>query len=244
MGACFDIVEEVCNTDYVNNLEGWLLSDLQFCLLLQSEIVGVPRLEVLWRTLIANTSPESEIPAPESFRIGFRSEVRLSAVVSIRQIVDSGQDRDDAIRTMAALLDKLGATDELQLLPSIDEIMEVYELLFRVGPSALQDAVSVITCLQHGQEREAFEEARVKNVGNRRLLRTRRGMLAFGPASAQAGDQIWLIRDARTPFILHPVPNDTTYTLVGDCYVHGFMHGEMLDPPWNLGDQIGPVNIV
>jgi Heterokaryon incompatibility protein (HET) len=58
---------------------------------------------------------------------------------------------------------------------------------------------------------------------------------AFGPHigvlpnDAACGDRIALLLGGRTPFVLRPVAGTREYELVGACYVHGIMDGELLE---------------
>lgn len=67
----------------------------------------------------------------------------------------------------------------------------------------------------------------------RSLCVTEHGYLGACRAGTREKDLVCLILGANTPFILRRNPKGTdetlnTYTLVGDCYVHGLMHGEGL----------------
>ncbi len=81
-------------------------------------------------------------------------------------------------------------------------------------------------------------------VFGRKLFKTNNDLVGMGLRSIQAGDAVWLIRDSRTPLILRPKPGTEDFTLVGEAYLHGFMHGEMLDSRWDLAKHIGPVTLV
>ena len=79
---------------------------------------------------------------------------------------------------------------------------------------------------------------------DRRLFRTANGFVGVGPLSIQPGDQIWVIQDSKFPFILRPVERaekERAFKVVGECYVHGFMNGEMLDA--GVG-EMGDVHLV
>jgi len=58
---------------------------------------------------------------------------------------------------------------------------------------------------------------------------TRQGFMGLGE-SVQAGDEIWVLFGGQVPFVLRPYSSDSKhvncYYMVGDCYVHGIMHGE------------------
>jgi hypothetical protein len=44
----------------------------------------------------------------------------------------------------------------------------------------------------------------------------------------QAGDVVVVLYGGRTPFLLRR-KDDGTWILVGECYVHGMMNGEVFD---------------
>ncbi|KAF2416989.1 hypothetical protein EJ08DRAFT_600272, partial [Tothia fuscella] len=65
------------------------------------------------------------------------------------------------------------------------------------------------------------------------LIITSDGRLGLGPARVQPDDEVWLLPGSRVPFVLRKTSCVTTshltsrtYELVGECYVHGIMHGE------------------
>lgn len=54
---------------------------------------------------------------------------------------------------------------------------------------------------------------------------------AWAPEShAKPGDRIYIFKGGRIPYIIRP-RTDGTYTLVGECWVQGLMHGEALKLP-------------
>lgn len=62
---------------------------------------------------------------------------------------------------------------------------------------------------------------------NRYLWLTHRwGRLGLGPRQTRAGDQVWLLSGGCTPFVLRPIHGNESFQFVGECYVHGWMHGE------------------
>jgi hypothetical protein len=54
------------------------------------------------------------------------------------------------------------------------------------------------------------------------------GHVGLFPTESKSGDLIVIIPRASTPFVMRPQLNGTYFTLVGDCYVHGMMNGELL----------------
>jgi len=78
---------------------------------------------------------------------------------------------------------------------------------------------------------------------NRSLFRTlKRNLLGLGPDKMEAGDEIWLLKGAYTPFVLRP-QRSGQYVVVGESYVHGVMHGEWLEQPGGA-DGFGPVELI
>lgn len=70
----------------------------------------------------------------------------------------------------------------------------------------------------------------LENLHDRRLARTRDGLLAVVPATAQKGDNILLLSGGATPYVGRCAEKDGDWVFVGDAYVHGIMQGEK----WNM----------
>jgi hypothetical protein len=52
------------------------------------------------------------------------------------------------------------------------------------------------------------------------------GYLGLGPTSMQPGDSLCIFGSRNVPLILRPLEEHGGYQLVGECYIHGVMHGE------------------
>ncbi|KAH7175267.1 heterokaryon incompatibility protein-domain-containing protein [Dactylonectria macrodidyma] len=168
------------------------------------ELYDVSRVEVVWRTLMADdiwhTQPSI---ARETFKEFVCEHIRMCGEQA-RQ-----------------LLSRLRADDDSESLPSLEEIDNF--------KTVSQQEVANENPIYRVAER-AFHASFKRFSFNRHLFRTERGYLGLGPRSARAGDQIWLIAGARTPFVLRPARDDAQgrlcFQLIGECYVHGMMHGE------------------
>ena len=57
------------------------------------------------------------------------------------------------------------------------------------------------------------------------LATTTDSRLGWVPGTARAGDRICLLKGAKCPFVLRS-RDDGFYTVIGDSYIHGIMHGE------------------
>ncbi|MCJ1256837.1 hypothetical protein MMC24_004662 [Lignoscripta atroalba] len=67
--------------------------------------------------------------------------------------------------------------------------------------------------------------ARVEAIENRRFYVTREGFMGLGPSEAQEGDVVCVLQGAHVPFVLRKVEDH--HVLVEECYLHGFMNGEV-----------------
>ncbi|KAH9907848.1 heterokaryon incompatibility protein-domain-containing protein [Xylariomycetidae sp. FL2044] len=76
-------------------------------------------------------------------------------------------------------------------------------------------------------------------LDNRTLFVTDKGLMGSGHLDTRAGDQVWIFRGGRVPFVIRPRDHDDDddddedavdppggYEFVGACYVQGVMQGE------------------
>ena len=70
---------------------------------------------------------------------------------------------------------------------------------------------------------------------------TSQGFLGMGPQTLEKGDEVFVAKGSRLPLILRPLENtiaqnlgiaghERGYMFVGQCYLHGFMDGEAVNP--------------
>ncbi|PSN58620.1 hypothetical protein BS50DRAFT_474289, partial [Corynespora cassiicola Philippines] len=62
----------------------------------------------------------------------------------------------------------------------------------------------------------------------RTLIRTRTGYLGLAPEAILRGDFVVILLGCRYLIVLRP-RNDNLYHVVGECYIHGIMDGEILN---------------
>ena len=85
-------------------------------------------------------------------------------------------------------------------------------------------------------------EAALGNTAfDRCLYRTSKGVIGLCPPDTNPGDKVWLLQGARVPFVPSSVTGEAYHRLIGDTYVHSFMHGKMLTD--ELRGRIGKVSI-
>jgi hypothetical protein len=112
-----------------------------------------------------------------------------------------------------------------------------------------------------GQENQIFPEAEAwKNsedlsgflsrfivTHNRLALTETRRALAIVPLSTRVGDEVWILFNGRTPYVLRKIDGqEDCYQFVGETYVHGFMYGELFlrDKENGIDVAIQPVMLV
>jgi hypothetical protein len=70
-------------------------------------------------------------------------------------------------------------------------------------------------------------------VWNRNIIRIHdtadRKLIGIAPLESQKSDIICIFYGCSVPVVLEPQPNGN-YRFVGECYVHGVMEGEAVDP--------------
>ena len=69
-----------------------------------------------------------------------------------------------------------------------------------------------------------FPDMIARTVG-RRMVVTKSGYLGLAPDLAEIGHCVTIIKGAKVPLILRSI-NNMKWELIGDCYIHGIMHGE------------------
>ncbi|KAH8820671.1 heterokaryon incompatibility protein-domain-containing protein [Xylogone sp. PMI_703] len=70
-----------------------------------------------------------------------------------------------------------------------------------------------------------------KRLSNGTFCVTKRGYAGMVPGAAQVGDEVCIFTGGNVPFILRKGESQEekiTYRLIGEAYIHGFMHGEAL----------------
>ena len=67
-----------------------------------------------------------------------------------------------------------------------------------------------------------------QTVAHRGLFSTTNGLIGQCHIAAEPGDQVWLLQYAHVPFVMRPTSKTGEHILIGECYVQGGMHGELI----------------
>lgn len=82
-------------------------------------------------------------------------------------------------------------------------------------------------------QHEAFSWA-VNAMAWRRLFGTQDGRMGLGAPAAKVGDSIAILKGCNTPMVLRRLKEG--WAIVGECYVHGIMNGEVLEGEHKVTD--------
>jgi hypothetical protein len=167
-------------------------------------------------------------PAPQTYKRAFRAwwikQCEKWFELNVNEEASSAP--ASAIRFLCQLFDN----EALSTFPTEDfkEVMALLLLTQRAWTSHHDT---------DGKEATKFALGIRSRAYKRGLFKTQHNFVGMGTLSTQVSDQVWLIRDSLVPLILRPVGDTGTFVLVGEAYLHGFMHGEMLDPRWRMENR-------
>jgi hypothetical protein len=233
-GASFDHVIDVCSPvlEMVENF----LTCLEFCGRMDEVYAATKhhRVEALWRTMVGDSDGPT-CPAPVETAIGFHDWVLARLAGEVVYYVGKGDDKqtEDYTKSLSILSQFQNSS-----LPSKEEVMEhaAWITLLTVlqnddkhefiheGEEIREDAFSKVD----GKSR-LFTNLYQSIVVDKRLYRTFRGHIGLGPASTKIGDEVWLLRSSAVLYIMR-LQIEKGNLLIGETYLHGFMHGEIMTP--------------
>ena len=235
-GARFNVIDRVYDFSITKLfLKGWVAEIVAVCIDFDTTYVtGQHIVEALWRTLICDCAA-GKCPAPSSVGVSFRVWLVDQLATAARIHCEDKDSAQLALGMTNAILASLNVDGSHPHLATPADVLEEYEELGRrretTGGARSPRTVTEFTGpLQHAVS------------GSRKLFKTRMGLLGLGPRSVEEGDEVWMLEVATTPYIMEKVSEERDYRIVGEAYLHGFMHGEILDPDWKL--NVEPLRIL
>ncbi|KAI0491039.1 heterokaryon incompatibility protein-domain-containing protein [Xylaria cf. heliscus] len=197
------------------------------------------RFEVLWRAILADSSPNRRLhPLPKDFGVGMRVVFRQivnKLQVQARNAVlkkqpDAAEHLDHLAREHTALQQLLGEVPQEAphiLPPEFQQFLEAFR--------ATESASHGTAAQQHDRmmkrqmdvvDDNLIEDIRISNfLPFKSVFRTSAGQVGRGAIANRVDDEVWVLAGGNVPFILRNV-GEGRYKLIGECYVHGIMHGE------------------
>jgi hypothetical protein len=214
--------------------------------------------EVLWRTMCGNYS-KSDREYPASHFVGaqwFRQYILENMAIRMMSEVGTDDSFSNAARAGVVLTALNMEGSGCHFLPGFLELVGLFQTYAVELVATMQNMPGGVEGALEDDSQEALKTAACARLGSseaerevismvmmsmalplRRMFVTEGGMLGVAPPGVQQGDEVWLLRGARVPFILRrkEVGSENDLTLVGEAYLHGAMNGEMVDPELGVG---------
>lgn len=243
-GTPFAVISKMTTDDWASREPGeFSLSLLELIADVPGAINGVPRIEALWRTLVydsiyINQSPSKDLfsiahPAPADVANHFHHWMisGLAGIVGSR--LKQGKTLESIVQSLHPLLWKF-RSEKNHRAPWILQVLLGYQLM--TTPDTHQKDYSFQVSQQMQKGESTFSKMMTMSEATARpLFMTKEGFIGNGPQGAQPGDQVWFVHSCSAPLLFRPAQEDGTYTLIGCCYLHGFMQGtKMFDPEYDF----------
>jgi hypothetical protein len=181
-------------------------------------------------------------------RQAFPSFVQFGLGVGLWQSrIANKDDHDGLLDEIRNTLQFFPREIEMGELPTMDMILEVKAWKARSedkNSSESERTIATASLLELEQAAAVFSKG-IEQM--RSLFRTKGCNLGMGPMSYEPNDEVWVIAGADVPFVLRPIEGDDrskTFRLVGDCYLHEYMQGEMIEDDPNIMQKLEPIVLV
>lgn len=228
-GAKFEVVSEVetANKEKTSASDWADIFSFWPCSLLDRDKT---RPEVLWRTLICNLTNKSQRPSHD-FETNFRDHIHSLIALRVIERELNGERQ----------YPKIPDANIIQHTPETREYVRLLRAK-TAGNESLEDKKELQRRVEGGLE---YGYATLSSRrGSNRLFKTEQGHLGLGPCRIESGDEVWVLCNTRVPFILRPTDVPGQYNLVSECYMHGFMHGQLVKGRHSLLEKIKKIKIV
>ncbi|KAI0386530.1 hypothetical protein F5Y04DRAFT_290120 [Hypomontagnella monticulosa] len=111
----------------------------------------------------------------------------------------------------------------------------------------LQRTISVLEETFYPGVELSFQVGMLRTCFGRRFFVTRGGYLGVGPGAMRDGDEVAVLLGLSVPVLVRPVEKsgeERRYELVGECYVHGIMDGELVKAQMEKGREAEILRLV
>jgi hypothetical protein len=108
--------------------------------------------------------------------------------------------------------------------PRLQKLLDSWYSIALRRPATAHTVISLTVSKKNYKQRFNLIHDAVGRTIHRKMIRTTKGYIGMGPRSTKEGDCVVLVQGGRVPLVLRP--RDHHWELLGDCYLHGIMHGE------------------
>jgi hypothetical protein len=205
---------------------------------------GEDRLDVLWRTIICDTSgndhPAPMLPSRQRFK-SWVTWLTMEHMVKLQKRTNHDDQQKLWLQEICRVFARFQSPD--LRLPTEDVVMDLFTFHTATNDTPISELDDEYVNYHHCHNYyKDFHRICTWALNERALFCTSKGHVGLTLGTARVGDQIWLLGDAKVPFTLRKTDNSNQFYLVGDTYLHGFMHGDKLDH--NIKDQFISISIV
>jgi hypothetical protein len=209
------------------------------------------RVEVLWRTLVADTF-NAQHPAPPECGKQFLAHVSSMVLKAFNEYKYGTKEK--------SLKDRLSGRMHAFLYQNFNrsikekKIAPLIKLFDSEPPTSCYGSETFIQSLDEvggiyksepgglglgdwARPFEAFRQELGITFASRLLFRTDTGLLGVGPLELDIGAEVWILAGANTPAVLREGSTGKKQFL-GEAYAHGVMHGEALELGLDFDDII------
>ena len=171
--------------------------------------LGLDRIDVLWRTMIWDIYGHAHVadlhPAPDYLANSFLTWIYAIIEQQGNQLSPIDLSR---CRQLLGLDSKEGNLEALSVQKAATQSRSKYEV---ADPGTFTSHASGV-------------------IWSQQLCLMDTGYLGMGPKSGMMGDEVWIISGCPFPMVLRKVlDTEMSYFVLGRAYVHGVMHGEVVD---------------
>jgi hypothetical protein len=198
------------------------------------------RVEALWRTMILNYAKNSTSNPPgEEWKSAFSALVACTFGQRLHES-ETKPAKDKALEALDEIYSNFGEELIAGELPSLEEIKDIEAMMNSSTKTSetLERRSGIV-------ERAAqFITAWTWQGAPRQFFRAENGMLGSGMQLARPGDHIWFLQRMNTPVLLRPTETPDQFKIVGECYLHGCMNGELFSHRYLNKNSAKPIVIV
>ncbi|OBS23149.1 hypothetical protein FPOA_03706 [Fusarium poae] len=172
--------------------------------------------DAFWRTIVGDTTDQGGIKAPDHYSWLLNNQVweeGVSGIYTYDFALHRFMQRNRNLRICGYSLEEL--------------LLGRNKLISRLRLSMGKSYNLTVS------QREALSWA-TNAMAWRRVFGTLKGRMGLGTCAAEFGDRIAILRGCNTPLILRKARDG--WELVGECYVHGVMYGEISSEEHKLED--------
>ncbi|KIX99937.1 uncharacterized protein Z520_04575 [Fonsecaea multimorphosa CBS 102226] len=228
LGANFDIIQETYPLHSAPTVTASSVSLLSFLKSHTTDINGYRPLEMLFNTLTFNDSAVTSFGVTDQrIRRPLRERSFVAFLASFLVVHSSSAHLSPL--EWEARADEWIETMAIHSVPTDSEFYFDFSIIRDVYQEFTQSAFHPsATCKNVGSVAEDFFQVYRKTGSAYDLFYTKSGLVGMG-RGIREGDQVFILADAHTPYILRPTENAGQYRVVTDCFILDHIHGEVWD---------------